>query len=223
MEDMTSDSASARPAASELTGRSRIRDAAIAEFGKNGVDGTSLKVIAERADVSQALIVHHFGSKQGLRTDCDRHVASRIREQKLEALAEGPNLDPLAALRRSADNRDVLRYLARTLGDGSPEVASLIDELVADALEYETEGIDTGLIKPSRHPRERMVVLVLWSLGLLMLHEQLERLIGVDLLGDPDQFGPYLLPVVEMFSEGVLAEGLYEHTRAAFEHQEDGT
>ena len=218
---MTSAPRSHRPVSSASTARARIRHAAIDAFGEAGVDGTSLKTIAARAGVSQPLIVHHFGSKQGLRTACDQHVAATIREQKLAALSEGPNLDTLAALRRSAENRPVLRYLARTLGDGSPEVSALIDDLVEDALEYETEGIETGLIKPSRHPRERMVVLVLWSLGLLMLHEQLERLVDVDLLGEPDQLGPYLLPVVEMFSEGVLAEGLYEHTRAAFEHHED--
>ena len=208
------------PTPPELTGRARIRDAAIEEFGTRGFDGTSLKVIAERAGVSQPLIVHHFGSKQGLRAACDHHVAATIREQKLAALAEGPQMDPLAVLRRSADSRKNLRYLARMLADGSPGVSELIDELVDDGLEYEAEGIRSGLIRPSHHPRERMVVLVLWSLGLLVLHEQLERLIGVDLFGEPEQLGPYMLPVVEMFSEGVLGEGLYEHMREAFDHQE---
>ncbi|GAB4250731.1 MAG: transcriptional regulator RaaS [Thermoleophilia bacterium] len=201
----------------EVGGRGRILDAAIEKFAEGGVDGTSLKVIAEAAGVSPALIVHHFGSKQGLRSACDRYAAARIREQKLEAMSQGVQLDPLAALRRSSRNRAIARYLARTLSDGSPEVSALLDDLIEDALEYTERGVETGVIKPSRHPRERVVILVLWSMGLLMLHEQLERLLGVDLLGEPEQLGPYLLPVMEMYSEGVLAEGLYEQARRAFE------
>lgn len=207
-------------AAPDLTARARIRDAAIEEFGSRGVRGTSLRVIAERVGVSQPLILHHFGSKQGLRAACDHHVAAAIRASKLESLAEGPGLDPLVAMRRNTSNHAALRYLARTLADGSPEISNVIDELVEDALEYEQEGIRTGVIKPSHHPRERMVVMVLWQLGLLMLHEQLERLIGVDLFGDAEQMGPYMLPVIEMLSEGVIPEGMYERTRQAFASHE---
>lgn len=208
--------------APDLTARARIRDAAIEEFGTNGVAGTSLRAIADRAGVSQPLILHHFDSKQGLRAACDHHVAQSIRAAKLESLAEGQQLDPLAAMRRNTSNHAALRYLARTVADGSPEISNLIDEMIEDALEYEQEGIRTGLIKPSRHPRERMVVLMLWQLGLLMLHEELERLVGVDLFGDADQMGPYMLPIIEMLSEGVLPDDMYERTRQAFaSHEED--
>ena len=218
---MSSDPSTDAPAAApDLTGRARIRDAALAAFGTLGFAGASLKVIAEQAGVSQPLIVHHFGSKEGLRAACDEHVRTTIREQKLAAMSEGPQLDTLAALRRATGSRANLRYLTRMLVDGAPGIDELIDELIEDGLVYEAEGIRTGVMKPSRHRRERMVVLVLWQLGLLMLHEQLDRLIGVDLLGEPEQMGPYLLPVVEMFSEGVMAAGLYEHTRQTFEQQE---
>ena len=198
------------------SGRSRIRDAAIAQFGVNGVDGTSLKAVAEEAGVSQALIVHHFGSKTGLRTACDEYVAETIRAQKLEVLAQGPGMDPLAAMRQGAANRPLLRYLARTLGDGSPQVAALVDDMVEDALGYMAEGERAGVITPSDQPRARAVVLVLWSLGLLTLHEHLERLLGIDLLGDPDDLSPYVLTSLEILTGGVLVEGLYERAREAF-------
>lgn len=221
---MSSVGPSQSSAAADRTGRARIRDAAIALFGERGVDGTSLKVIAKKAGVSQPLIVHHFGSKEGLRVACDEHVAATIRSQKLDAVAQGPQLDPLAALRQATESRAILRYLARTLGDGSPHVATLISEMVDDAVEYTEEGVRTGMIKPSDYPRERVVVLLLWSFGALTLHEHLERLLGIDLLGDPEQMGPYVLPVMELFTQGVFAgEDLYARTREAFgdNQQED--
>lgn len=205
----------------DRTARARIRDAAIARFGRDGIAETSLRAIAGDAGVSTPLVIHHFGSKKGLRAACDKYVADRIREQKFDAVSQGPQLDPLPALRSSPDNRPMLGYLARTIGDGSPEVSALFDDLVEDALEYTSEGIETGLIKPSRHLRERTVVLLLWSMGVLVLHEQLERLLGVDLLGEPEQFASYMLPATEILSEGVLAEGLYEQTRRAFQYRED--
>lgn len=207
----------------ERTGRARILDAALAQFGANGVAATSLKVIADEAGVSPALIVHHFGSKEGLREACDEHVAATFRASKLEAVAQGPGLDPLAALRESSvQTQPLLRYLARTLADGTPQVAALVDEMVDDAMEYLAEGERTGLIRPSEHPRERAAVLMLWSLGALTLHEHLERLLGVDLLGDPEQLGPYVLPAMEVFSRGLMPEDLYERARAAFLDDKDG-
>jgi AcrR family transcriptional regulator len=222
MVDMSSSTAVPSPADDDRTGRARIRDAAIELFGSRGVDGTSLKLIAEAAGVSQPLIVHHFGSKDGLRTACDHHVAELVRAGKYAAMAQGPSLDPLAAIRDASATRPAVRYLARTLGDGTPHVAALVDEMVDDAVAYMAEGERTGLVRPSRDPRARAVVLTLWSLGLLTLHDHAERLLGIDLLGDGDDLAPYVLPVLEMFTEGVLTEGLYDQARATLAGEQEG-
>ncbi len=223
MLNMPSVAATPPPAEDDRTGRARIRDAAIELFGVRGVDGTSLKLIAEAAGVSQPLIVHHFGSKEGLRSACDHHIAEVVRAGKYAAMAQGPSLDPLAAIRDATAGRSVLRYLARTLGDGTPGVADLLDEMVDDAVAYMAEGERTGLIRPSRDPRGRAVVLTLWSLGLLTLHEHAERLLGIDLLGDGEDLEPYVLPVLEMLTEGVLTEGLYDRARAGLAEDREGT
>ena len=59
----------------------RIRDAAIDQFGSRGFD-TGVRAIAEAAGVSPALIIHHFGSKEGLRKACDDYIAAEIRSEK---------------------------------------------------------------------------------------------------------------------------------------------
>src|SRR3712207_8086528 len=47
----------------DLTGRARIRDAAIRRFAVDGF-GTSVRAIAADAGVSPGLVIHHFGSKE---------------------------------------------------------------------------------------------------------------------------------------------------------------
>ena len=51
--------------------------------------GRAIRAIAADAGVSPGLVVHHFGSKDGLREACDRHVVARFRETKLAAMEEG--------------------------------------------------------------------------------------------------------------------------------------
>ncbi len=201
--------------ADDRTARARIRDAAIARFAADGVAATSVRSIAENAGVSPALVIHHFGTKEALRAACDRHVAAVIRERKLAAAEAGPQLDPLAALREHPDEPPLLRYLARTLVDGTAEVAALVDELVADAVEYMAVGVESGMLKPSDHPRERAAVLTVWSLGALVLHEHLDRLLGTDLTGPASGTFRYALPATELLTYGLLPEEIYMRVRDA--------
>ncbi|HET9890002.1 MAG TPA: TetR family transcriptional regulator, partial [Mycobacterium sp.] len=69
----------------DLTAAARIRDAAIEQFGEHGF-GVGLRTIAEAAGVSAALVIHHFGSKKGLRKACEDYIAETIRGTKSEAL-----------------------------------------------------------------------------------------------------------------------------------------
>ncbi len=193
----------------------RIRDAAIRCFADAGVDRTSVRTIAETAGVSPALVIHHYGSKDGLRVACDRHVAALIREQKSESMRAGAGLDPVAALRSYGDGPPLLGYLARTLVDGSPHVSELLEELVADAVAYMAEGEANGLLRPSDDPHGRAAVVLLWSMGALVLHEHAERLLGVELLGEPDQLLGYLRPALEVMGQGVMTPAAYEQLSAA--------
>lgn len=207
----------------DRTARARIRDAAIARFARDGVAATSLKAIAQDVGVSAPLVVHHFGSKDGLRAACDAYVAAEIRDSKRAAMAAGSGLDPLAALRQAGQGPPLLAYLARTLADGSPQVAALIDEMVADAVGYLDDGVGSGVLKPSEYPRERAVVLVLWSLGALVLHDHIERLLGIDLVdGDPEELLGWAVPAAEILARGVLSDSVYERLRETVRDREAG-
>ena len=212
------------PADPDRTARARIRDAAITRFAADGVAATSVRAIAEEAGVSPPLVMHHFGSKDRLRVACDQHVAALVREQKHAAMAAGGGLDPLAAMRAYEGGPPLLGYLARTLIDGSPHVAELVDEMVADAVGYMAEGEAAGILMPTEDPEGRAAVLTLWSLGALVLGEHAKRLLGVDLTGDPAHSMRYFLPALEIMGRGIIAPEAYEQISASFhDAQEDGT
>ena len=144
----------------DRTTRARIRDAAIECFADHGVADTTVRKIAATAGVSPGLVMHHFGSMDGLRLACDEHVAAVIREYKEDALSSGPQLDLLAAFRKS-EFGPMIGYLAQVLTDDSAAVAKLVDDLVADAEVYLEQGVESGLLQPTDNPRERAVVIAL--------------------------------------------------------------
>lgn len=193
----------------------RIRDAAIICFAEAGVDRTPVRRVAEVAGVSPGLVIHHFGSKDALRVACDRHVAALVRARTTASVRSGANLDPIAALRSGANDPPLLAYLARTLTDGSPHVAALVDELVGDAVGSMSQGESTGMLRPSPQPRERAAVLLLWSLGALVLHEHAQRLLGADLLGPPEGLMAYVAPAVEILGGGIMTAAAFEQLTAA--------
>ena len=213
---------SASEVVDDRTARARIRDAAIVRFAADGVAATSVRAIAAEAGVSPGLVIHHFGSKDALRHECDEHVSAIIRTQKWEAMAAGPTFDPVAALRDADGEVPLTKYLASTMIDGTPHVAALIDELVDDAVGYMQTGVEAGTLQPSRHPYERAAILTIWSLGALLLHEHVERLLGVDLTQPPATYAGtaagarYFAPALELFSTGLLTEEVAASMRSAF-------
>ena len=197
----------------------RIRDAAVALFASQGFSHTTVRQVATEAGVSAGLVIHYFGSKDGLRAACDRHVAEVINEHKRASSEQGGSFDPMEAFRRASDGPPLARYLARAIAESSPGGASLLDQLVADARENIGVMVANGMAQPSDDDYGRAVVLTIWSVGALVLHEHVERLLGVDLLTDlrpPENAVRYLRPVLEILGGGVLTPQVVEAFAQAF-------
>lgn len=189
---------------------SRIRDAALVEFAERGVAATTMKSVAESAGVSAQLVVHHFGSKEGLATACDEYVLRMFREHNTSLFGSGDGFAPAPTLEESWLT-PAMAYLAARLVDDSPAVAQLVDEVVADSLTYLEKGVESGLVRPSSNPQVRAVVGMLWNLGALALHRHAKRIIGVDLLsGDREQLMTWTLAATEMLTEGLFNKEAYE-------------
>ena len=191
----------------------RIRDAALGCFAERGVKATTVRQIAERAGVSAGLVIHHFGSKDRLRVACDRFVATHIRERKAAVMRAGGGLDPLAVMREQAGGPPVQAYLARTLAEGTHEVAVLVDEMIDDAERTVRDGMASGVLRRSDDPRGVAAVLTLWSLGALVLHQHVERVLGVDLTAAADEHAgnpAYVRPALELLSQGLVLPHVFD-------------
>ena len=84
----------------------RIVDAATRAFAERGYDGASIKVIADKAGVSRALLHYHFGSKDALITRVfERMSAGVTNDLGNDFSASGPTLARLLLIgRRLFDN-----------------------------------------------------------------------------------------------------------------------
>ncbi len=67
--------------------RKRILSTAVEVFGEQGYRGTSLREIARRVGMSDAGLLHHFGTKTGLlaATIAERDELDRVRREESEA------------------------------------------------------------------------------------------------------------------------------------------
>ncbi len=83
-------------------GRRRILDAALEEFSTFGVDGTTLRRIAERAGTQHQLIVYHFKSKDALWKAVVADICVNVRAGLAVLERDAKMLGPAEALRQLA-------------------------------------------------------------------------------------------------------------------------
>src|SRR3954447_23106298 len=155
---------SAADSDADLTGRARIRDAAIRRFGVDGFQA-SVRAIATDAGVSPALVIHHFGSKDALRAACDEHVLHRIREGETDAFTASSPGNLLAQLATMDDYAPVVGYLVQALLAGGDLAATLLARMTEDAELYLADAVAAGRMKPSRDPARRAAFLVDVGIG----------------------------------------------------------
>lgn len=130
----------------DLNTRARIRDAAIVVFGEEGF-GVGVRAIAKAAGVSPGLVNHHFGSKDGLRAECDEHVRSLIRTAKTEYVLEPSPTATLQALTEIEEYAPLIAYLMRTFQVGGALLVTWFEHMVADVEAYLAVGIEAGTLR----------------------------------------------------------------------------
>ncbi len=167
--------------------RAVIRDEALRLFAERGPDAVSLRQVAAAAGVSPALVVHHFGSKEGLREVVDQQVVSTF-EAMLGELTGGPDLYDPAATGSLVDA--VLAHLP----PGSPGPAYLRRLLLSDAEAghrvfralFEAskavmgEMTRAGLASPGTDPDVRTAFLLSNDLAVFLLRGHLADVLGFD-------------------------------------------
>lgn len=206
-----------RSVSEDLTARARIRDAAIAAFGRNGFDTVSMRTIAADAGVSAALIVHHFGDKQALRTACDDYVVNVFTDENHE-LIDAPATDRIrTALNDLERYGPFIDYLGRMLVDGSPAADRLFDGILAGTRTMLDDQREAGLLMPMSDHEMTTLLIVLMGLGPVVMRAQIARALGQDHLS-PAGLLRATLPTMELLTHGIYAtDAFLEGARAAMD------
>lgn len=194
-----------RSASEDLTTRARIRDAAIECFARRGFGDTTLRQIATEAGVSAALIVHHFGSKDGLRDACDAFVVASFMDDN-DAITGTAAADMMrAALDNSEKNTPLLEYMARMLVDTSSASDRLFDAFLAGTREMLERQIEAGIMRPQSDLDATATYMTLYGLGPVLLQRHLARTLGEDRL-TTQLLERSTLPVLEIFTHGLYTD-----------------
>ncbi|MBX9981176.1 MULTISPECIES: TetR/AcrR family transcriptional regulator [Mycobacterium] len=189
----------------DLTAVARIRDAAIEQFGEHGF-GVGLRSIAEAAGVSAALVIHHFGSKDGLRKACDEFVAEEIRTGKSAAMRSNDPATWLSQMAEVESYAPLMAYLVRSMVSGGELAKMLWQRMIDNAEAYLQEGVQAGTVKPSRDPKARAKYLGITNGGGFLLYLQMHET-PTDLRAVlRDYARDMVLPALEIYSQGLLTD-----------------
>lgn len=101
--------------------RTRILEAAAAEFAERGFDGTGVDRIARQARVNKAMIYYHFKSKAGLYRELLRGIFSSVAAE-LRLVGDRPPADQVSAfieilVRRAGSHPYFPRIMLRELAE----------------------------------------------------------------------------------------------------------
>ncbi|WP_283134466.1 TetR/AcrR family transcriptional regulator [Rhizohabitans arisaemae] len=172
----------------DLTRRAAIRDAATRLFAEHGPERVTLKQIADAAGVSAPLVVHHFGSKDGLKQVVDDHVG-RVFDDLFAEFSEHPEL--LAAPAGGASLAELLTrhlppdspvpaYLRRLLLSGAPEGYRLFRRWYELSLGFTVAMHEAGVLRPGTDPVALTVFLMADDLATILLRDHFADVTGVD-------------------------------------------
>ncbi|WP_433373932.1 TetR/AcrR family transcriptional regulator [Actinoplanes sp. CA-142083] len=189
----------------DLTARARIRDAAIELFADRGIDGATIRDIAQKAGVSSGLLRHHFGSKEGLRDACDEYVLN-------ELTALGNRFIEFQVVDRITPGMlRMQRYITRSVLDGSPAGSALFDRLI----EYGERWFAATDLKVE-DPRAFIAVISVMKMSMLTSRDQLSRVLGVD-TGEPEGWARVLRASLEIFSTPLVTRAQADLARTALD------
>lgn len=189
----------------DMTAVARIRDAAIEQWGQHGFQ-VSLRVIAESAGVSAGLVIHHFGSKEGLRRACDEFVAEEIRTVKSESMRSADAATWFGQVAQIESYAPMMAYLVRSMQSGSELAKDFWQRMIDNAEEYLEEGVRAGALKPSRDPKARAKFLAMTGGGAFLLYLQMHDKPTDMAAVLHDYSEDMVLPALEVYSHGLMSD-----------------
>jgi len=164
----------------DVTTTARIRQVALELFAAEGVAGTSVRAIAAKAEVSPALILHHYGSKDGLCRAVDEFVVDFVGEVLENFAQHGVTEEGAKAFTRFSEQPALVEYLSRSIIAGGPAGEALFAKMATLGIDSFTEMQAAGLIRDVEDPQVVALYLLAADFGMMLLRSHIKRHFGVD-------------------------------------------
>jgi TetR/AcrR family transcriptional regulator, regulator of cefoperazone and chloramphenicol sensitivity len=195
----------------DLTAKANIRNAALRLFADRGHDAVTVREIAAAAGVSPGLVVHHFGSKEGLRAVVDAHAAQAFDSlfamdgQDLASAMSGDNAGSVAEMmvRAFPHGSPLPAYLRRLFLVNDPAGAALFGRWYALTRRLLDSMTEIGAVRPAEDPAVRAAFFLVNDLALVLLRNQIAGAIGVDPL-TPEGVTRWAKEVTAVYTKGAF-------------------
>lgn len=177
----------------------------------HGFTQTTVRAIASAAGVSPGLVIHHFGSKDGLRAACDDHVFEALTDRKREYAATSPLM--VAEMFKDDSTRVAAEYMLKSLLSPSEQGQRFFDHYVETVERLLEEGFAGFTLRKAEDGRAQAAAIAMLGLAPLMLEPRIRHTLGTDDLPSsfaritPHLFELYLHGVIETVPEGLATPG----------------
>ncbi len=196
----------------DLTAKARIRETALQLYADRGPDRVTVRDVAAAAGVSPSLVIHHFGSKAGLRKAVDEHVASSF-DAVLDALT-GDGIEDALSGGDSASlaeafvagfppGSSVPDYLRRLLLSNDPTGDRVFAHWFAVSERVLTDLEAAGIARPSQNLKVRAAFLFVNDLAAILLARHIGQVCGIDLL-TTEGMTRWAAEAVDVYSQGAF-------------------
>jgi len=191
----------------DLRAAAVIRDAAMRLFAERGAAAVTIREIAAAAGVSPGLVMHHYGSKEGLRDAVDRRAAALFEDMlgELGRVGEEGGSASLAELLavRLEDEPVLVGYVRRLVLDGGDAADALFGRLFEATEAGMRALVNAGIIRPAADERTRTAFLLANDLSLLLMRGQITRATGTDPLAR-DGLAAWTAVVMDVYTGGIF-------------------
>jgi AcrR family transcriptional regulator len=205
---MTNPSLTFGPA--DLAPRARIREAALRLYAEHGTQGTSIRMVAEEANMSAGAVMHHFKTKDELAEAVQHAVVAKIREVVNGVGLDQPPPDAARARRQAfdqliADNPFIAGYIRRATLEGGPAGLALFTEAF-DLVRSEMQAlVEAKIARPLPDPDVGLVLYRAINLAHIVFGPLIEQMLNLS-LSDPVVLERFRDAAVDLLTHPVYNE-----------------
>ncbi len=176
-------------------------------FAERGAAAVTVREIAAAAGVSPGLVMHHYGSKDGLKDAVDRRAVAFFEEMIGELARTGEEGGSASLAELFADRLErepvMADYVRRLLLDGGEAADALFAKLFESTVAGMRSLAAAGVVRPAQDERIRAAFLLANDLSLVLLRRQIAQVTGTDPLAG-EGLVRWTAAVMDVYTWGVF-------------------